>query len=186
MGFLLAAFMWLCVQVGRRWQFLLSAWSVTLVWRCSLCFVFGLTLVFWANFRLCTCLCVCLRRRHTGLSCVARELEGQDYGQWWQSLASGTWEHRSTVYLHDTAHTHKGLMLFSPQTVPSRDFYVLKRPDMVSCVLPLRVGPYLQLWSCVLVRGRACNREYECVRWNVADICLITALSQVAPCFHLG
>lgn len=56
-GFLLAAFMWLRVQVGQRWQRLLSARSVTLVGRCSRCTLFGLTLAFWANFWLCVCVC---------------------------------------------------------------------------------------------------------------------------------
>ncbi len=54
-GFRLAAFMRLWIQVGQRWQCLLSARSMTLVWRSSLCTVFGLSLVFWANFWLCAC-----------------------------------------------------------------------------------------------------------------------------------
>lgn len=117
-GFLLAAFMWLCIQVGQRWQCLLSARSLTLVGRCSLCTVFGLTLVFWANFWLCVIVYVCVWDREIARALMSSQKargpgsrsgeEGDDSGwKLWRVTHKNTWEH----WCH-AAHTHTYLCTY--------------------------------------------------------------------------
>lgn len=171
-GFLLAAFMWLCVQVGQRWQRLLSARSVTLVGRCSRCTLFGLTLAFWANFWLCACVWETDRKRESVLWWPARELQGQDgngsklYTIYdvmakllWSTYAhAGEAQYSSELMMHTFTLTHGKV-----SRCHLRGFACAKQSDMARFVLLIQYSPALccsitstSVVLC-LVRGRPCS-----------------------------
>ena len=85
--FLLAAFDWLHIQVGQRWQGVLSAWGMTLLRRHCLCPLIGLLgQLLVACMHICVCVCVCLCvcvwwGGIRGIWCWARKLEFHRYSQ---------------------------------------------------------------------------------------------------------
>lgn len=142
-------------RFGLRWQRLLSAWSVTLLWPRSLRTVFGLTLVFWA----CSWLCVCLRQRDKGgggsLMCGQRAggpgLQSgghrDDSGNnLWPGSRWWTCDHRTAAWSHDVRGPNvtffKGAETLAPLRGPAlfttsrQGFYVLKWCVMVRCSPP--------------------------------------------------
>lgn len=164
--------MWLCVQVGQRWQRLLSARSVTLVGRCSRCTLFGLTLAFWANFWLCACVWETDRKRESVLWWPARELQGQDgngsklYTIYdvmakllWSTYAhAGEAQYSSELMMHTFTLTHGKV-----SRCHLRGFACAKQSDMARFVLLIQYSPALccsitstSVVLC-LVRGRPCS-----------------------------